>query len=354
MADDSDGEGFYDDPFEDASDGEDFHGDPFGDEEDDDGCLGLCGGPSDEEGDDDSNGEEMCELPCRYDDDDGSDSEDLCGTPRDDDDNGESEEALSDEDEDVQGEEALSDEGDDVQGEEVCDEEGNDGDLVDDPCDEDDEEGDEEAQDLCEDSSSNDGEEGERGVFCVSGFSIDDGTDISDSVQDDSSSEADEERLMPVLLPVPQAFGMVVGAEHTDSDDDTDYDSDDTDYDDYEVHRLPASRAAVESLPEATLSEEEAACDCAVCKEVFESGKSVIWLPCKHYFHGDCIRPWLAIRSTCPVCRYQLPTAESRQGQARQLMVLEPVARHSETQQGGGRDGGDADGATTGTGDERD
>ncbi|KAM0849510.1 hypothetical protein ACQ4PT_053691 [Festuca glaucescens] len=359
----NDGEGFYDDPFEDASDGDGS----CGEEEEDDGCLGLSRGPSGEEEEDDSNGEGMCEVPCCFDDDD-DDIEDLCVCvyTRDDDD-GEREEALSDVD-------------DDSEGEELCDEEGNGAELVDDPCDEDDYEGDGEAEDLCEDTSSNDGEEGEREVVTVSGFSIADGSHISESVLDDSSSSSysssysssseDEddgtgsEGFMPFALPMrptpsPWTVQMLVDAvaEHTDSDDDIGYDSDDTDYDDdeYELHRLPASRAVVESLPEATLDEEEAACGCAVCKDVFASGQRVVRLPCKHYFHGDCIWPWLAIRSTCPMCRYQLPTDDAESRQARQLGALVPVAlpvaRHDEAHQSGDRDGGDGSGATIGGGD---
>jgi hypothetical protein len=105
---------------------------------------------------------------------------------------------------------------------------------------------------------------------------------------------------------------MLLDAAHSDSDNDSDYGDTDSDDSEYDLQRLPASIAVVESLPEATLSEEEAACGCTVCKDVFASGQSVVRLPCKHYFHGDCIRPWLAIRSTCPVCRYQLPADGDR------------------------------------------
>ncbi|XP_051197164.1 uncharacterized protein [Lolium perenne] len=201
------------------------------------------------------------------------------------------------------------DDDDDIEEEELCGEEGNGEELVDDPCDEDDYEGDVEAEDLCEDPSSNDGEHGEREVVTVS------------------------------------------VAEHTDSDDDIGYDTDYDDDDEYEQHRQPASRAAVESLPEAALDEEEAARGCAVCKDVFAPGQRVVRLPCKHYFHGDCICPWLAIRSTCPMCRYQLPTDDAESRQAPQLGALVPAARHGGAQQSGDRDGGDGSQATTGGGD---
>ncbi|KAL5207519.1 hypothetical protein ABZP36_031954 [Zizania latifolia] len=90
---------------------------------------------------------------------------------------------------------------------------------------------------------------------------------------------------------------------------------------------FPASRIVVDSLPEATFSEEEASRGCAVCMDCFASGQLVALLPCEHYFHGDCIWPWLAIRNTCPVCRHQLcmDDPEYQQRMARRVIVLVPL-----------------------------
>jgi hypothetical protein len=70
----------------------------------------------------------------------------------------------------------------------------------------------------------------------------------------------------------------------------------------------PAARAAVERLQVVAVRGEEAAQGCAVCKDGIAQGELATRLPCAHFYHGSCIGPWLAIRNTCPVCRYELPT----------------------------------------------
>ncbi|KAJ0248335.1 E3 ubiquitin-protein ligase RDUF1 [Hirschfeldia incana] len=72
----------------------------------------------------------------------------------------------------------------------------------------------------------------------------------------------------------------------------------------------PASKSAIESLPRVEIGafHVEAEANCAVCTEVFEAGAEGREMPCKHVFHGDCIVPWLSIRNSCPVCRFELPS----------------------------------------------
>lgn len=71
----------------------------------------------------------------------------------------------------------------------------------------------------------------------------------------------------------------------------------------------PAAKTVVKNLPLVVLGKEDFAV-CAICKDEVEEGEMVNKLPCGHYYHGDCIVPWLRMRSTCPVCRYELPTDE--------------------------------------------
>lgn len=42
----------------------------------------------------------------------------------------------------------------------------------------------------------------------------------------------------------------------------------------------------------------------------FELGTGASQLPCEHFFHKDCIVPWLNRSNTCPLCRHKLPKEE--------------------------------------------
>lgn len=85
---------------------------------------------------------------------------------------------------------------------------------------------------------------------------------------------------------------------------------------------LPAAKTVVESLPVVELTSEELKKGdviCAVCKEEIMAKEKVRRLPCSHYYHGECIVPWLAIRNTCPVCRHELPIDDTEDETTSQL-----------------------------------
>jgi hypothetical protein len=58
--------------------------------------------------------------------------------------------------------------------------------------------------------------------------------------------------------------------------------------------------------------------ECMICLEVFSETSddppdlchepSRQYLPCLHGFHTHCLKQWLCIKSTCPICRVQLPS----------------------------------------------
>ncbi|KAF8772716.1 hypothetical protein HU200_005467 [Digitaria exilis] len=74
----------------------------------------------------------------------------------------------------------------------------------------------------------------------------------------------------------------------------------------------PAAKDAVAALPDVAVSADMMQADggaqCAVCMDDFQLGAAAKQLPCKHVFHKDCILPWLDLHSSCPVCRFELPT----------------------------------------------
>nr|CAD1822010.1 unnamed protein product [Ananas comosus var. bracteatus] len=69
----------------------------------------------------------------------------------------------------------------------------------------------------------------------------------------------------------------------------------------------PAKKEAVDALPNVKVAEN---LSCSVCLDEFEVGSEAKEMPCKHKFHANCILPWLKLHSSCPVCRFQLPSDE--------------------------------------------
>ena len=78
----------------------------------------------------------------------------------------------------------------------------------------------------------------------------------------------------------------------------------------------PASKNAVEKLKKYIVNEEKikefgVENSCGVCKDEFNIGEECLSMPCNHYFHGNCLLPWLKERNSCPICRFELPTDDA-------------------------------------------
>ena len=51
--------------------------------------------------------------------------------------------------------------------------------------------------------------------------------------------------------------------------------------------------------------------ECAVCMGSYVVGTYRAHLPCGHAFHQKCMTRWLAVKQTCPLCRYKLLSGRS-------------------------------------------
>ncbi|ORX71190.1 hypothetical protein DL89DRAFT_221739 [Linderina pennispora] len=68
----------------------------------------------------------------------------------------------------------------------------------------------------------------------------------------------------------------------------------------------PASREFIRRLP--VLKASDTNQSCTICNDEFAEDCELTRLPCKHYFHRECIKPWLELHNTCPMCRHELPS----------------------------------------------
>ncbi|KAK3398707.1 hypothetical protein B0T20DRAFT_353592 [Sordaria brevicollis] len=80
----------------------------------------------------------------------------------------------------------------------------------------------------------------------------------------------------------------------------------------------PATQAAIEKLPKKILDDQmvgpEGKAECTICIDDMHKGEEATVLPCKHWFHGECVTLWLKEHNTCPICRMPIEGGNNQTG----------------------------------------
>ena len=60
----------------------------------------------------------------------------------------------------------------------------------------------------------------------------------------------------------------------------------------------------IRNLPTTTADDKHIGC-CAICTDNIKKGDEILILNCpgNHFFHSNCIKSWLIVKTTCPMCR---------------------------------------------------
>lgn len=76
----------------------------------------------------------------------------------------------------------------------------------------------------------------------------------------------------------------------------------------------PASQDAIDKLEKKRVDDQmlgsEGKAECTICIDQISRGDEVAVLPCKHWYHHECVVLWLKEHNTCPICRMPIETRE--------------------------------------------
>lgn len=87
--------------------------------------------------------------------------------------------------------------------------------------------------------------------------------------------------------------------------------------------------ARVESLPQATEEQLRAYSD--ICPICFSSMSQAKVTPCKHFFHATCLRKWLYVKDTCPMCHKKIEERPEENVPSENNFMANLVRRNSDS-----------------------
>ena len=101
-------------------------------------------------------------------------------------------------------------------------------------------------------------------------------------------------------------------------------------------HGRPLGEEATRALPQKRFSEaarRDSSSDketCAICVDEFQQEDMVRILPCSHFFHPDCIDPWLTEHSSmCPLCKQSVSQQNEQPPRLRAPYEINPLSSTS-------------------------
>ncbi|XP_067335847.1 RING finger protein 145 isoform X1 [Channa argus] len=83
----------------------------------------------------------------------------------------------------------------------------------------------------------------------------------------------------------------------------------------------------INSLPRATAQQLQQHND--VCSICFQEMSSAVITYCGHFFHGNCLRKWLYVQETCPMCHQTVRPSQPSQSQASGDPLVAPPQRET-------------------------
>jgi len=95
----------------------------------------------------------------------------------------------------------------------------------------------------------------------------------------------------------------------------------------------PASQSAIDKLQTKEVDDEMLGASednkpkCVICVDEMVKGEKASVLPCNHFFHGECVTPWLKQHNTCPVCRRSIEE-EAHEKPAKTVDEIDPYGHH--------------------------